>query len=376
MVKTAAASREIWAGDRDVSAAHALRAVSVFDRAEFDDHQSVSFGFDRDAGLKTIVAIHDTTLGPALGGCRMWPYGSDDEALADVLKLSRAMTYKHALAGTRQGGGKAVILADPHRDKTPALLRAFGRFVDGLGGRYITAEDVGTSAEDMAEVARATRFVAGLAEGSGDPSPVTAFGVYCGIRAAVRHRLGRDDLAGLRVAVQGLGHVGFALCRLLREAGARLVVADIDSEAVARAVDAFDAEAVDAEAIVAAEADVFAPCALGGALNAETIPLLRAPIVAGAANNQLADDEAGRRLAERGVLYAPDYAINAGGVINIAFEGERYDRDRALARTEGIYDTLLAIFRRAEAEGRPTSEIADDMARERIRAARAGMDAG
>jgi len=346
--------------------------VTLFDAAEFDDHQSVTYGFDRAVGLRAIIAIHDTTLGPALGGCRLWPYGGEDEALSDALRLSRAMTFKHALAGTRQGGGKAVIIADPRVGKTPALLAAFGRLVDSLGGRYITAEDVGTSAEDMAVVVRETRHVAGLAEGSGDPSPVTAFGVFHGIRAAVRHRLGRGDLAGLRIAVQGLGHVGFALCRYLRKAGARLAVADLDPGAVARAVAELDAEPAGTDAIIAAEVDVLAPCARGGVLNAETIPLIRAPIVAGAANNQLADDAAGRLLMSRGILYAPDYAINAGGVINISLEDEGYDRDRALTRTARIYDTLLEIFRRAEAEGLPTGEVADRMARERIAAARGG----
>lgn len=282
------------------------------------------------------------------------------------------MTFKHALAATGQGGGKAVIIGDPKTGKTPALLRAFGRFVDTLGGRYVVAEDVGTSAEDMAEVRKATRHVAGLVVGgSGDPSPVTAFGVFRGIKAAVRYKLGRDDLIGVSVAVQGLGHVGFALCRFLHEAGANLEVSDIDAAAVARAVDAFSAEVVSPEEIFARAVDVFAPCALGGVLNGATIPRLKASIVAGAANNQLLLESDGQSLADRGILYAPDYAINAGGVVNISFEGARYDHDGAMRRTERIHDTLMKIFRRADAEQLPTNVIADRMALERIRSARA-----
>ncbi|MFQ5957839.1 MAG: Glu/Leu/Phe/Val dehydrogenase dimerization domain-containing protein [Alphaproteobacteria bacterium] len=346
--------------------------MAVFNAPEFDDHEQIVFCRDPEAGLKAIIAIHDTALGPALGGCRMWPYGSEEEALTDVLRLSRSMTYKHALAATGQGGGKAVIIGDPKRDKTPALLHAFGRFVDTLGGRYVVAEDVGTSVDDMTYVRRVTRHVAGLAQGgSGDPSPVTAYGVFCGIKAAVRHKFGRDDLAGVRVAVQGLGHVGSALCGYLHEAGARLYVADIDADAVKGAVDAYAAAAVRSEEIADLAVDVFAPCALGGVLNSESIPRIQAPIVAGAANNQLACAGDGLALAERGILYAPDYAINAGGVINITFESGRYDRDAAMRRTAEIYDTLLEIFRRADAEGLPTNVVADRMALERIEAARA-----
>ncbi len=344
--------------------------MAVFSAPEFDDHEQVVFCHDRATGLKAIIAVHDTTLGPALGGCRMWPYVSEEDALTDVLRLSRAMTYKHALAATGQGGGKAVIIGDPKRDKTPALLHAFGRFVDSLSGRYIAAEDVGTSPDDMAHVRQATPHVAGLAQGSGDPSPVTAYGVFCGIRAAVRHKLERDDLVGVRVAVQGLGHVGFALCGYLHEAGARLYVADIDAEAVERAANAYAAASVRCEEILGLAVDVIAPCALGGVLNGESIPRVRASIVAGAANNQLACEDDGRALRARGILYAPDYAINAGGVINITFEGERYDHDAAMRRTAEIYDTMLEIFRRADAEALPTNVVADRMALERIEAAR------
>ena len=345
--------------------------LSVFDAPGFDDHELVVFGRDSASGLKAIVAIHDTTLGPALGGCRMWPYASEDEALADVLRLSRAMTYKHALADTGQGGGKAVVIGDSKTDKTPALMRALGRLVNTLGGRYVTAEDVGTSVADMDEVRRATRHVAGYSEGgSGDPSPVTAYGVVRGIGAAVRHKLDRADLGGLKVAVQGVGHVGYALCGYLSEAGARLFVSDIDDGALRRALEAYSAVAAAPEEIHGLDVDVFAPCALGGALNDATIPRIRASIVAGAANNQLAGAGHGRDLAERGILYAPDYVINAGGVINISLAND-YDRDRAMRKAEKIYDTLAQIFRRADADGLPTDQVADRMARERIAAARA-----
>ena len=266
----------------------------------------------------------------------MWTYASEADALTDALRLSRAMTYKHALAGTGQGGGKAVVMADPRRPKSRALFHALGRFVDGLGGRYVIAEDVGTSVDDMAAVRDATVHVAGLAEGgSGDPSPVTAYGVLVGMNAAVRHRLGRDGLADLKVAVQGLGHVGHALCGHLHEAGAALFVSDLDAGREARTAADFGAKAVNAEAIYGLDVDVFAPCALGGILNDATIPRLRAKIVAGAANNQLEAPRHGAALAGRGILYAPDYVVNAGGVINISFEGADYDADRAMKAHRG-----------------------------------------
>ena len=361
----------------EVSAAgrHATGAANlgVFNAPGFDDHEQVIFCRDREAGLRAIIAVHDTTLGPALGGCRMWPYASEEEALADVLRLSTAMTYKHALAGTRQGGGKVVVVGDPKTEKTPSLFYALGRFVDTLGGRYIVAEDVGTSVDDMAAVRRATRHVAGLAEGGGDPSPVTAYGVFFGIKAAVRHKLGRADERGLRVAIQGLGHVGYALCGYLHEAGARLFVTDINGAVVKRAVSAFSAVAVAPEEVYGLDVDVFAPCALGGVLNDATISRIKAPVVAGAANNQLAQPSHGLALARRGILYAPDYAINAGGVINISFEGD-YDRARAMRRTEKIFDTLTQIFSCADAEGLATNLVADRLALKRIAAARAKED--
>ena len=346
--------------------------MSVFTSANFRGHEEVAFCHDPDVGLKAIIAIHDRTLGPALGGLRIWDYASDDEALEDVLRLSRGMTYKAALAGLNFGGGKAVIIADAKTAKSEALLRRFGAFVETLGGRYITAEDVGSSPRDLEVVRQATRHVAGIAEGgSGDPSPATAWGVFHGLRSAVRHRLGRDDLTGLAIAVQGLGHVGQDLMRHLSEAGARLIVTDIDDARIAEARDKFGATAVGCDEIYAAAADVFAPCALGAVLNDETIPQLHASVVAGSANNQLAEDRHGAMLAKRDILYAPDYVINAGGIINISHEGRAYSQKAAFAHCAQIYDTLAELFARADRTGEPTSTAADTLAEERIAAARA-----
>jgi len=326
---------------------------------------------DPESGLSAVIAIHDTTFGPALGGCRMWPYDGLDAAVADALRLSAGMTWKAALADLPLGGGKAVIVGDPRRDKTPDLFRAFGRFVDHLGGRYVTAEDVGTGVRDMEIVRTETRHVAGLAAGSGDPSPVTAAGVLLGLKAAVRHRLGRGDLKGLEVAVQGVGHVGYHLCRLLSAEGCELTVTDLSPEALERVVIEFDAKAVAPGAIHDVPADIFAPCALGGTLNADTIPRLKVAVVAGAANNQLADAACGEALHRRGILYAPDFVINAGGLINVAWDvlhrDRPYDRDVALAAVARIADTAEAIFARSTTENRAPHAIAEAMARDRLR---------
>ena len=347
--------------------------MSVFTSKSFVDHEEVVFCNDPDAGLRAIIAVHDTTLGPALGGCRMWPYRSDDEALEDVLRLARGMTYKSAVAGLDLGGGKAVIIGDPQTDKTPALFQALGRFVDSLGGRYVVAEDVGTTVADMELVRRTTRHVAGTPEGRvGDPSPGTAWGVFHGIRAAVKHKLGADSLAGLSVAVQGVGHVGRHLCRHLAEAGAKLVVSDIRDDLVAAAVAEFGAETAAPEAIHAQPVHVFSPCALGAVLDDRTIPEIVAPIVAGAANNQLAEDRHGAALRARGILYAPDYVINAGGIIVISHEGPDYDRRVAFEHIAGIGPRLAEIFARSEREGVLPNVIADRMAEERIARRRAG----
>ncbi|HEY0973580.1 MAG TPA: Glu/Leu/Phe/Val dehydrogenase dimerization domain-containing protein [Solimonas sp.] len=343
--------------------------MALFAHPEFDGHETVSYCHDARSGLRAIIAVHDTRLGRALGGCRMWPYASDDEALTDVLRLSRGMTYKAALAGLPQGGGKSVIIGDPRRDKTPERIRAMGRAIDRLNGAYVVAEDSGTSVADMRLMAEVTAHVGGLADAraqaagrTGDPSPATARGVFIGIQAAVRHRLQREDLRGLRVAVQGLGNVGYRLCRHLHEAGARLWVTDLHVPAVERCVREFGATAVAMTDIHAQDVDVFAPCALGAILDDARIPQLRAGIVAGAANNQLARPAHDRALFERGVLYAPDYCINAGGIIDIHYEGPAYDAAVVEAHLQRIGRTLTEIFERAAREQRPTGEIADRMA--------------
>ena len=342
--------------------------MPVFDSKDFDDHEQVVFCNDPVSGLKAIIAIHDTRRGPAVGGCRMWPYRSEAEALTDVLRLSRGMTYKSAISELAMGGGKCVVIGDPRTDKSEPLFRALGRFVDSLGGRYVIAEDVGTCPADMELVRKQTRHVAGIAEGgSGDPSPATAHGVFHGIRAAVERRLGRESLDGVAVAVQGLGHVGALLCQMLANAGARLFVADIRNRAVRRAVERFGATAVKPDAIYGIEADVFAPCALGAVINDDTVPRLKARIVAGSANNQLADDRHGAALMRRGILYAPDYVINAGGIINIAHEGPDYCQADALAHVARIRGTLTEIFARADAEDIATNVAADRVAEERFK---------
>ena len=340
--------------------------TAVFDHPDFDAHEEVVFAHDPATGLRAIIAIHDTTLGPALGGCRIRDYASDDAALADVLRLSRGMSYKAALAGLPLGGGKAVILTAPGRPKTPAMMRAMGRAVERLGGRYVTAEDVGSTVADMDEVAKATAHVGGRAGDGGDPSPFTARGVFLCLEAAVRHRLGRD-LAGVHVALKGLGHVGFALAGFLHAAGARLTVADIDAGRVAEAKRAFGAAVAPVEAIAALGADVFAPCALGGDLCAAAIPRLGAGIVCGAANNQLATAEDGIRLARRGVLYCPDYLVNAGGVISVARGPLGLTPEAVEAKLAGLPRTLIEVIAAAERAGRCPGAVADDIARARFR---------
>ncbi|MEE8445312.1 MAG: Glu/Leu/Phe/Val dehydrogenase dimerization domain-containing protein [Alphaproteobacteria bacterium] len=341
--------------------------MPVFSARDFNDHEQIVFCHDAESGLKAIIAIHNTARGPALGGCRMWNYDSEQEALTDALRLSRGMTYKSALAGLPYGGGKAVIIGDPGRDKSEALWLAFGRFLDSLGGRYITAEDVGTRPADLEIVRRATPYVAGIAEGgAGDPSPATAHGVFLGIRAAVNARLDRKEIDGLRIAVQGLGNVGYTLAERLAEAGAELFVSDIDELAVARAVRHLGASAVKPDDIYRLEVDVFAPCALGAVINDQTIDQLRVSVVAGSANNQLAEERHGRILHQRNILYAPDYAINAGGVIWVSHEGPAFDAVAALAHVARIEVTLAEIFARARKEGVPPEAAADLVAEDRF----------
>ncbi len=344
------------------------KIMTPFSHPEFDGHEEIAFCNDVESGLKAIIAIHNTNRGPALGGCRMWPYESDDAALTDALRLSRGMTYKSALAGLNLGGGKSVIIGDPKTMKSEALFRAMGRFVDSLGGRYSVAEDVGISVADVETMAKETEFFAGTpGRGAGDPSPSTAYGVYMGIRAAVAHRLNRASVSGLTVAVQGLGSVGWNLCKYLAEDGAKLIVTDIDDAAVMRAVEQFGATPVSTDAIYGVEADVFAPCALGAIINDESLKVLKAPVVAGSSNNQLAEPRHGSELHKRGVLYAPDYVINAGGVINISYEGPNYNKEDAFAHVAKIHDTLREIFQRSTAMGIPTYEAADRLAEERFR---------
>jgi leucine dehydrogenase len=346
----------------------------MFKHPEYDGHELVAHHQDAKTGLKAIIAVHNTRLGPGLGGCRMWPYASEDEALTDALRLSRGMTYKAALAGLPQGGGKSVILGDPRRDKTSALMRAMGRFVNTLSGRYVVAEDSGTNVADIKSMAQETRYIGGLADPqaaaagrTGDPSPATAYGVFVGIKAAVSSKLKREDLRGVRVAIQGVGSVGYRLARLLHEAGARLWITDIYPLAVERCVEELGAHAVPMESIHALDVDVFSPCAMGAGLNDRTIPQIKAPIVAGAANNQLAKPVHDRTLLERSVLYCPDYVINAGGIIEIHHETHGYDEARARGHLDRIGMTLRSIFERSTAERRPTGEIADQMAEEIFR---------
>ncbi len=347
--------------------------MAAFEDPAFDDHERVIFCRDVKTGLKAIIAIHSTALGPAAGGTRLWAYESDDAALHDVLRLSQAMSYKNAMAGLKFGGGKAVIIKTEDFEGTDALYEKYGEFVDQLDGVYVTAEDVGVSVEIMEIVARRTKYVSGLTakagHAGGDPSPKTAYGVFKGIESAVQFQLGRDTVEGLTVAVQGVGHVGYHLCRYLADAGAKLVVSDIDDACVRRVCDEFGATAVGVDQIVTHEANVLAPCALGATVSAQSIPQLKATIVAGGANNQLDSPEDGQRLADAGILYAPDYVINGGGIINVASEYfDDADDDEVMRRVAKIGPRLTGIFEEARKSGKATNVVADDMAREIIAA--------
>lgn len=342
--------------------------MELFETIQSSQHEQVVFCNNTDVGLKAIIAIHNTVLGPALGGLRMWPYGSEQEALDDVLRLSRGMTYKAAVSGLNLGGGKAVIIGDPRKHKSEALFRALGKFVDTLHGRYITAEDVGIDVNDMEFIFQETNNVVGVHQvhgGSGDPSPFTAYGTVQGIRAALQHKFGSEEVGNYSFAVQGAGHVGYHLVKLLREEGAKVFVTDINEEAVAVCVD-MGAEAVGLDDIYETDADVFSPCALGAVINENTLPLLKCKIVAGAANNQLANDEAGDELEKRGILYAPDYAVNAGGLMNVSIEFEGYSKERAIRMTRTIYYNVGQIFKIADRDGIPSYRASDRMAEERI----------
>jgi len=341
--------------------------MDVFNEMQKWGHEQLVFSHEPSCGYFGIIAIHDTTLGPALGGTRVWQYESHEAAIKDALRLSRGMTYKSAVAGLNLGGGKAVIIADPKRSDRESLFRAHGRFVESLGGRYITAEDVGTSPTDMEFVKRETKHVAGLLNLSGDPSPVTSYGVYMGMKAAAKARWGKDSLAGKTIAVQGAGKVAFYLMTHLKQEGAKLIVSDIDQEKVKRVVDELGATAVPTDAIYDAKADIFAPCALGGIINDDTLPRLKVEIIAGGANNQLGEERHGVEVETRGMLYAPDYAINGGGVINVYGELQGWTMDRAKRKAQEIYDTMLRIFAIASRDKIPTYEAADRLAEERIK---------
>lgn len=339
---------------------------AVMDQYEVEQ---LVFCRDPESGLKAVIAIHDTTLGPALGGTRMYPYTSEAEAVQDVVRLARGMTYKAAAAGLRLGGGKAVIIGDPSQHKSEALFRSFGRFVETLKGRYITAEDVGTTVADMDYIRQETKHVTGVSPefgSSGNPSPVTAFGVFQGIRAAAAEAFGSADLTGKKVAVQGVGSVAYHLCGFLHKAGASLIVTDVVSAHVERAVRDYGAEAVGVNEIYSVACDIFAPCAMGGIINDDTLPLLRTQVIAGAANNQLKEERHGDMLHERGILYAPDYVVNSGGLINVADELDGYNRERAMTKVEQIYDQLGAIFGLARQHGIPAYRAADKLAIDRI----------
>ena len=344
----------------------AAPAVDLFALLAEHKHEQVSVYYDSASGYRGIIAIHDTRLGPALGGTRFWKYSDDRAALVDALRLSRGMTYKAAVAGLNLGGGKSVIIGDNKTTRREPIFRAHGRHVESLGGRYITAEDVGTSTADMEFIRAETEHVTGLLGKSGDPSPVTAYGVYWGMKACAQLRYGSDSLAGRTVAVQGCGHVGYFLCKLMHEEGAQLVVTDIDAHRVKAVVQDFGASAVKPDEIYGQRADIFAPCALGAVVNDDTLQQLKVDIIAGAANNQLAEDRHGQQLEAQGMLYAPDYVINGGGLINVNAELHGWSLERARNKAGEIYDTILRVFDIAKEEKIPSFKAADRLAEQRI----------
>lgn len=351
-------------------AATSSTTQSVIEQMATMEHEQVLFCQDKATGLKAIIAVHNTTLGPSLGGTRMWHYETEAEALTDVLRLSRGMTYKSSLAGLNLGGGKAVIIGDSRTQKSEALMRRFGKFVNSLGGKYITAEDVGIGTRDMEWVNLETKHVAGLPEylgGSGDPSPVTAYGVYMGMKAAANHRWGNDSLVGRKVAVQGVGSVGATLVEYLAKENAKVTITDIWEPGVQALVDEFGVEAVSPDRIYDVDMDIYAPCALGATVNDETLAKLNCSIICGAANNQLADEEKhGKAVMDKGILYAPDYLVNAGGIINCYWEVIGYHRDAALRQAEDIYTTATQIFKISSERNIPTFMAANDLAEDRL----------
>jgi glutamate dehydrogenase/leucine dehydrogenase len=344
-------------------------AGGIFEAMRRHGHEQVIFNYDRATGLRAIIAIHDTTLGPALGGCRMWPYPSEADAVEDALRLSEGMTYKAAAAGLDHGGGKAVIIGNPATDKSEALFRALGRFLETLHGRFVTGEDMGTEGNDFVHAARETRYLVGLPEaygGSGDTGEMTALGVVQAMRAAMVHRRGQDSLAGQRVLVQGLGKVGRRVVAHLARAGAHVLVADIDPQAVGTVTATYPVEPIDPWSVLDTPCDIYAPCAFGNVINPETVDRLRCQVIAGSANNQLADESMGDRLYARGILYAPDFITNAGGLLQVADELRGYHPERVQHRVEGIFDFLLTLFRQSEERGIATNRLALTLVQERL----------
>ncbi len=341
--------------------------MKIFDYMEKYDFEQLVFNYDETSGLKALICIHDTTLGPALGGTRMWVYEKEEEAIEDALRLARGMTYKAAVAGLNLGGGKGVVIGDPKKEKSEELWRAFGRFVQSLNGRYITAEDVGTSPQDMNFVSMETSSVVGLMGTSGDPSPFTANGVWHGMQACAEKVYGSRSLKGKKVSVQGAGSVGYYLIKhLVEDEGAEVIVTDIDQDRIELVKKEFGVKAVAPEEIYSADVDIFAPCALGAVINDETLPQLKCKIVAGGANNILAEDRHGEEIEKKGILYAPDYVINAGGLINVADELKGYNKERALQSVAGIYDSVKMVLDIADRDNIPTYKAADRLAEERI----------
>ncbi len=345
--------------------------MQIFERLETNDYEQLIFCHDADTGLKAIICIHDTTLGPALGGLRIWDYQSEDDAIEDAIRLARGMTYKSAAAGLNLGGGKAVIIGDPKKIKTRKLFHAFGRYVNRLAGHYITAQDMNTTPEDINHIHEVTEYVVGIPEKSGDPSPITAFGVLRGMLAALNEVFGTHDFKNKVVAVQGLGAVGYDLCRHLHDAGANIFVADIDPDRVEKAVTSFGATAVSPDKIYSLDCDIFAPCAMGAIINHQTITQLKCKIIAGSANNQLDADSLGDQLMEKGILYIPDYVINSGGVINVYEEIQGYNQANAMEKATAIYSSVNEIIAISKRNKISTSKAADQMAEARIKAKKA-----
>ena len=355
----------------EVTTANELHKIDpVFGQVSFKDHEQIVFCHDKDTGLKAIIGIHNTVLGPALGGTRMWKYANEWEALNDVLRLSRGMTFKSAISGLDLGGGKAVIIGDSKIDKTPEMITKFGEYVNSLSGRYITAEDVGTTTEDMDRINDVTKFVTGISEsrgGSGNPSPVTAYGVYMGMKAAAKYQFGTDNLQGKRVLVQGIGNVGETLVSHLTKEGALVQITDLNEARVEEIAKKYNAQIFTGADLYSADVDIYAPCALGATVNDETVNKIKARVIAGAANNQLANEVIhGQILKDRGIVYAPDFLINAGGIINVYGEIAGYDKAEALKRTENIYNTTLEIFSFAESNNITTHQAALNIAQNRV----------